>query len=334
MSQSTRSRQKWRIVLLSVTAWLHATAFAIASPCVYWTGALEETASALKAAGVMRICVPPDRVDGWRAAGFEPVATTEADLATRTALPVPGLASRLDLVSSTRSPWIDANGWRFVRKPDGQFVYELPAGRAALAAAEASMFDVDAVLKIDPADLPGVGEVLAFGAQIAFADLPPVADIAVVDDGTAEAGEAMNLLARRNLLYTPVAKRSSSKQPIIVALGTKRYPRKAAANPSEFAQRVRRELTDPRRTLRIYGSEVVLARLTGDDTHRRLLLINYGGRDVDGLRVRLLGSWQVESMKVAGKPDVSPQDVAVADGATEFSIPALGLLAVVDLTSQ
>ena len=120
-----------------------------------------------------------------------------------------------------------------------------------------------------------------------------------------------------------------------VALGTEKYSRKEAEkNPSEFALKVRRELTDDRRTLRVYGSEVVLARLTGDATRRRLQLVNYGGREIEGLRIRLLGAWRIEALRVAGQPDATAQDVAVADGATEFSIPELGVFAVVDLNAQ
>ena len=37
-----------------------------------------------------------------------------------------------------------------------------------------------------------------------------------------------------------------------------------AADPSAFALKIRRQLTDERRTLRVYGSEVVICRLTGE----------------------------------------------------------------------
>jgi hypothetical protein len=143
----------------------------------------------------------------------------------------------------------------------------------------------------------------------------------------------MKLLSRRNLLYEPVNARSA-RHAITVELGSTTYPRASAANPSDFALRIRRELTDERRTLRVYGSEVVLARLTGDTTRRRLQLVNYGGRDVEGLRVRLRGRWRVETLRVLGQPAVSPRDVSVADDATELSIPQLGVLAVVDLRAE
>src|SRR5947208_2183222 len=74
-------------------------------------------------------------------------------------------------------------------------------------------------------------------------DLPGVADVAVVDDGSAATGEVMNLLARRNLLFEVVAA-PSSRVRINIALGSAEYPLKDAANPSGFAQKIRRQLTD------------------------------------------------------------------------------------------
>ena len=322
-----------RTLFLLALVWLQTTA-AAPPPCVYWTGEVDETRDTLKNAGVNRICVSPDRADSWRASGFDAAATPDSDLAARQTLPIPGLESRVDRVSSTRSPWVNANGWRFVQNPAGRYVYELPAGSAALAAAEALQFGADVVLRIDPADLPELGKVLAFAKELPASDLPPIADIGVVEDGTEEVGEVMNLLSRRNLLYQPV-KAASAQYAVTVALDTGKYSRKEAEkNPSEFALKVRRELTDDRRTLRVYGTEVVLARLTGDATRRRLQLVNYGGREIEGLRIRLLGSWKIDGLHVAGKPDAAAQDVAVADGATEFSIPELVVFAVVDLRSQ
>jgi len=322
-----------RTVVLLALVWLQASTLH-SLPCVYWTGTIDDTAATLKSAGISRICVPPESVDAWRATGVDAVATAEADLAARQTLPVPGLENRVDRVSSTRSPWVNANGWRFVQNPAGHYLYELPAGTAPLAAAEASQFGADVVLKIDPADLPELGKVLAFLKELPASDLAPVADIAIVDDGTEEVGEAMNLLARRNLLYEPV-KGPSSRHAVTVVLGSENYSREDAENhPSEFVLKVRRELTDDRRTLRVYGSEVVLARLTGDATHRRLQLVNYGGREIEGLRIRLLGAWKLDGLHVAGTPDAAAQDVSVGDGATEFSIPELGVFAVVDLSLQ
>src|SRR5262245_38991385 len=164
---------------------------------------------------------------------------------------------RAGIASPTRAPWIDANGWRFLRRPDAKYVYTVPAGKAALAAAEAFAYGVDAALKIDPADAQPLGAMLNFLADVPAADLPPVADLAVVDDGSPITGEVMNLLVRRNLLFQ-VVREPSTRLPITVAVGSAEYPRAEAADPSALAQKIRRQLTDERRSLRIYGSEVVI----------------------------------------------------------------------------
>ncbi len=331
-----------RVLVLLAVAWLQTVPVPIApaptapvatAPCLYWTQGAAETVEALKRAGIARLCVPADLADAWRAAGVEAVPTTDADLAAREALPPPGIASRVDLVSSTRSPWVDANGWRFVRKPGGRYTYELPAGKAALAAAEAGAYGADVLLKIDAADLPELGRMLTFLRQRPSVDLPAVADFAVVDDGSALVGEVMNLLTRRNLLYQPVPARSS-QFPLNVTVGTKGYSRKDAANPSAFALKIRRQLTDDQRTLRVYGSEVVIAHLTGDAGRRRLHLVNYGGREIDALRIRVRGAYRVVGLHVADVEVSTAQDVAIADGATEFSIPRMTVYAVIDLTTE
>ena len=57
-------------------------------PCVYWTQGIESRA-ALEAAGVKRICVAPEQVETWRAAGFSasPLTRAGAGLARRAAHP-------------------------------------------------------------------------------------------------------------------------------------------------------------------------------------------------------------------------------------------------------
>src|SRR3989442_108709 len=182
-------------------------------PCVYWTQGGTSRA-ALEAAGIKRIC-----------------ALTEAELAAREKLPTPGITARAGVASPTRSPWIVANGWRFTRHPETKYVYDVPAGKAALAAAEAFAYGADAALKVDAADLETLGKMLKFPEGLPPADLPPVADFAVVDDGSAATGEVMNLLARRNLLFqvvpSPVARFR-----INIAIGAAGYSREEAADPS------------------------------------------------------------------------------------------------------
>ena len=303
------------------------------SVCVYWTMG-PESRPRLDAAGLRNICVPREQVDAWRSGGFDTQGIDPAELTTRTSLETPGIAARAGVASPTRAPWIVANGWRFVRNPSGSYTYDLAAGKAALAAAEASAYGVNAVLKIDQADIESVAAMMTFLGGLPSIDLPPVADLAVVDDGPAETGEVMNLLYRRNLLFE-VVKAPSTKYRINVALGGPDYPRQAASDPSAFAQAIRTQLTDEGRSLRVYGSEVVIARLNGDGSRARLHLINYGGRDIEGLRIKLKGVWTASEALVAGAGRVPLADLATEVGATmtatEFSIPRLGTYAVVDL---
>ena len=298
-------------------------------PCVYWTQGIDSRL-ALDAAGVKRICVAPELVGVWRAAGFSASPTTPADLTARTALPVPGITARTGLASPTRSPWVVANGWQFVRKPKAAFVYDLPAGKAALAAAEAFAYGADAVMKIDPADLGSAGAMLTFLEGVPASDLPALADLGIEDDGSPITGEVLNLLARRNLLFQ-IVQAPSAQFRVNIAIGSAAYPLAEAADPSAFAQKVRRELSDDQRTLRVYGSEVVIGRLTGNDRQIRLHLLNYGGRDIEGLRIRIRGAYGKGDALVAGAGRLPLADFAVAGGATEFSVPRISTYAVIDL---
>jgi hypothetical protein len=257
-------------------------------------------------------------------------ALSGAELASREALPSPGITARAGLASPTRSPWIIANGWRVARHPEAKYRYDLPTGTAALAAAEAFAYGADALLKIDPADAASVAAMLTFVEGLPTSDLPPIADLAVIDDGSAVTGEVMNLLARRNLLFQ-VAHAPSPRFRLNIVIGSREYPVEDAADPSAFALKIRRLLTDEQRSLRIYGSEVVIGRLTGDGQRIRLHLINYGGREIEGLRVRVRGAYGAGDAYVAGSGQVPLADYVVADGATEFSLPRIGTYAVIDL---
>jgi len=279
----------------------------LALPCVVAAGV--DSRAMLQAAGITRVC---------------------AELSSREPLETPGIVARAGLASPTRSPWIVSNGWRVMRRPAAKYIYDVPAAKAALAAAEAFASGADAALKIDNGDVRPLGEMLAFLARVPPADRTPLADIAVVDDGSAITGEVMNLLARRNLLFE-IVRSPSPRYRINIAVGSPEYPRQEASDPSAFAVKVRRQLTDEQRTLRVYGSEVVLCRLTGAAGKVRLHLINYGGRDVEGLRIRLRGAYRGQDAQVSGVGREPLQDLVVADGATEFSLPRLTTYAVVDL---
>src|SRR5581483_3598346 len=111
----------------------------------------------------------------------------------------------------------------------------------------------------------------------------------------------------------------------------KSYPEAAWRNPDLLEHVVRGNLTDDKRLLRIFGSDVVVGRLTGDADHVRVHLLNYAGarRAVQGVRVRVLGSWPHQAAAVAGSPDAHLMDRAVDATATEFTIPELKTYAIV-----
>jgi hypothetical protein len=300
-------------------------------PSLYWAQPVD-TAPALKQAGIRRLCVPAEAAAAWHAAGLVVAPLGPRERSARTRLQVPGLRSRPDVASATVRPWILANGWRFLRTPGGRYWGEVPEGRAALAAAEIFAYGADAVLAIDPADLAAFGRMLTFLRSVPGSTLPPAADIALVDDGSPPVAEVLNLMARRNLLFK-VVEREAPDVALNVRLGSKDFPRREARNPESFALSVRRRLTDERRSLRLYGSEVVLAHLVRDAGRARLHLLNYGGRPIEGLRVRLLGSWVPEEAHVFGEGRTAAEELVAAGGATEFSLETLGPYAIVDLRS-
>ena len=301
-------------------------------PLLYWAAGIE-TAPALKQAGINQIAAPPARLDEWRKAGFNVLALSQRDLERREKLLVPRVAGRANVASATRRPWIDSNGWRFVRRPAGKFYYDLAekgAGQATLAIAEAFAYQADAILKIDPSYLASAGKMMAFLRCLAPSSLPVIADIGLIDDGSAAIGEVMNLLTRRNLLFR-VASAPAPQLRVNIKLGSKDYPRSEASDPSAFALKVRRQLGDENRSLRIYGTEIVISRLTGDGARRQLHLLNYSGREVDSLRVRVRGNYGKGELKAFGIEGAGFEDVIVAEGATEFTIAKLGVYALIEL---
>ncbi len=298
-------------------------------PLIYWSQGTE-TAPALKQAGIEQIAAPADKAEAWRKTGLKVVAVSKVELERREKLLTPRIAGRANVASATRRPWIDANGWRFARNPSSKFYYDLPQGKAALAAAEAFAYKADAVLKIDPADLEETGKIFAFFESLPDENYPSIADIGVIDDRSETTGEVMNLLTRRNLLFKIVT-RPSPKFRVNIRLGSKEYPSSDATDPSAFAQKIRVRLGDENRSLRVYGTEMVICRLTGDGSRVRLHLLNYSGREADSLRVRLRGRYDHGEASAFGFGRVELEDFVRDENATEFSISKMGTYAVVDL---
>jgi hypothetical protein len=245
------------------------------------------------------------------------IPALDCSAAGREKLLTPGVQWKINEATATRAPWVDANGWRFERHPRGRYRYELPAGAAALALAEAFAYNADAVLCLDPADKPEYERMRSCLEKLPPGPLTPGANLAVIDDGSEFAGEILNLLARRNLLFR-VLKSPAPGYDLTVRIPTE------AVDPGEFAVKVRRDLGDDKRLVRVFGSEVVLVRLTGDLRTLRLHLLNYGRQKVEGLRVRVRGEFPKVALAAI-------EDLIVANGATEFTIPEMAVYTVVDL---
>lgn len=294
-------------------------------PGVYWERGAD-TAQALREAGITSLHVPAARVAEWRAAGFTARAF---DPAAHARAVTPRVEYRLSVASATRAPWVDANGWRYAREPQRTWFCEAPGPAAAVAAAEAFAWRVEAVIQPDAAGLPALGRMLAFLRRLEGPALPAMANVVVIDDGSAATAEVLNLLARRNLLFRV------SKAPVppllTVRLGSPDYPLEEAADPHAVAAKVRQRLTDEKRLARVFGSEVVILRLEGDGRRARLHLLNYSDRLLRGLRIRLLGEYREPKLSIFGADDAAPLDWIISGGATEFTISTMGAYAVADL---
>ena len=243
----------------------------------------------------------------------------------------PRVEYRPNEATATSTPWIDANGWHILRAPGKQFYYDVPANAAALAAAEAFAYGGNATVHTNAAGTDAFNRMVEFLRTIPEADLPVMANIGVIDDGSTQTGELMNLLSRHNLLYKIVPSPDAHLD-LNIRLGSKEYPMSEADDPNFLAHKIRGELGDQKRLLRVYGSEVVIARLVGSGGRARVHILNYANRPVMGLRVRVLGAFRQQSAMAFGKPDFKLQDVSVSNGATEFTMPEIGTYAVVDLT--
>ncbi len=299
-------------------------------PLIYWTAGISMVEDVRKA-GVVELAVPATEAAQWQKAGFKARGIAETDLAKLQRVAVPRLAGRGNVASATRRPWIDANGWVFTKYPTGKFIYdELPVGKAGLAAAEAYAYGVDALLKIGRDDLTAAARTISELRRLPVESLPVVADFTVVDNNSPQIDEVLNLLTRRNLLYRIVPAPIAS-YPINIRLGSKDYPEADAADPSAFAQSIRLKIGDENRSLRVYGSEIIIARLTGDGSRGRVHLLNYSGRQAEGLRVRIRGNYRSGTLTAPGLEGQSLEDQLIEKGIFEATIPKMGNYAVVDL---
>jgi hypothetical protein len=264
--------------------------------------------------------------------GLAGAAPTGADAPAFEEIPAPSVRMQANESQATTAPWIESNGWRFARGIRKANYSKLPAGSATLAAAEAFTFGVDAILNPDPADVSELAKLLGFLKTLDQPSMPAMANIGVVDDKSPQMAEVLNMLTRRNLLYR-VVPASDRKLDLTVQPGTKDFPADAAKNPSDFAARVREKLSDDKRLVRLYGTNTTIVRLTGDGKRARLYLLTYGrSRSQQGLRIRVLGRYTPVNFAGYGTAEGAKlADVENPGDATEFSVPAFNICAIIDL---
>jgi hypothetical protein len=271
--------------------------------------------------------------------GLAAAAPTGPDAVSYREIPSPGVRYLPNVARATNIPWIDSNGWRFARGMRKVSYAKVPAGSASLAAAEAFAFNVDAIINPDPKDLEDLGKMLRFLKANEQAPLPDLVNIGVVDNPSPLFDEVLNLLTRRNLLYKVVPAPDRTLD-LNVQLGTPDFPAEAAANPYEFAARVRAKLGDDKRLVRLYGTSTVIARLTSDKSRARLYLLSFSSRrqqdaGAQGIRVRVQGRYQPAKFAAYGAtPEAKVSDVRHPDTTTEFWVPDFNTLAIVDLEAM
>ena len=263
------------------------------------------------------------------AAALPTICLQDCALEGRRKLDEPKVESRMNEASATRSPWIISNGAKILRDPAGKYFYPESGRSAAIAVAESFVFHADSLVQANADGAADAQKMKTFLAALPIANLPPVVDLVVIDDGSSQTSEVMNLLVRRNLLFRPVQKAEKAK--LVVRIGSPDFPKAAAANPSDFAVLVRRKLTDEKRSLRVYGSENVIARLESDGRTARLHVLNYGHRPVEGIRFRVSGKYKNANLNAFGIPGAQVQEMMVDGDSTEFTLLELRQYAVVDL---
>ena len=130
----------------------------LALPLLFWDKG-PETSDRLRQAQIDHICVPPALASAWKTSPEISVEIKDPGHLAKVA--TPGVEFRNRMASATRAPWVNSNGWRFLRTPGGQFYYEAPGNASVLAAAEAFTFGVHAAIHTDDAGLEPFGKLLA-----------------------------------------------------------------------------------------------------------------------------------------------------------------------------
>jgi hypothetical protein len=303
---------------------------AVVLPTLVWQGGVN-AAPELRKAGITDIAVPSADASQWKAMGG--ISTHPFDVAGAVKLQAPGVALHIDEASASRVPWVSSNGWRFIRQPGARFYYDVTGNTAPVAAAEAFCFGSQAFIHTDGNGIAPLGKMLAFLRTINSEGEKPVADIGFVDDGSPVSAEVMNLMVRNNLLFE-IAPSSGAPDKLAVDIRSKEYAAASVKDADSIVHKIRANLTDSARSVRLFGTSVVIARLTGQPGKLRVHLLNYGAAGrirAGGFRVHVLGRYSKPQIRSFDTPGEKLLDYEIQSNATEFTVPELKAYAVVDL---
>lgn len=234
-----------------------------------------------------------------------------------TKVPAPGVRYRMNMAMATSAPWVDSNIWRYRRDPKAAYSCDVREKSVQLAMAEAFAESVKVTLQTVPAQNADYDAMLAFLKRIPEGPTTPWADVAITEDGSSQAGEVLNLLSRRNLMF-----QLKGNIPVTSKI----------TNPYEHVQEIREKLGDDNRLLRLFGSELTLAGLAREGNRIRLHLVNYGSRPVETLRIRIKGRHTEQNTKAyVFKNDAPRLSEFVYEGSyTELTLDKMPLYAVFD----
>jgi hypothetical protein len=278
------------------------------------------TAPQLKKAGIERIAVSGDP-QPWSGTGIEAV---RVDGTKMIRLDAPSVDYQPGVAGATGAPWINSNLWRMIRDREKEYLYEVPASSLPLAIGEAYTAGARAYFRVKPADLDRFAMAFGFVRGLDGPPLPDRTNFDVVDDGSEDIDEILNLLVRRNLLFDVVRSSRNGRMEV----------RKSADDPFLLAAKVRSRIGDDKRLARVYGTETTLVRLFGDEHHARVHLLQYGRNPAAGVRARVLGRYRRVYLSDFGDKLALAKDIVTDETGTEFSIPELRTFAIADLEAS